>query len=126
MLVQWVQCGKCEFWQHQICALYNEKRDLEGKGKYVCPKCCLEEIGSGQWVPLPKMAAFEAKDLPRTILSDHIERRLFTHLDQEREERAMALGKKIDEVIFRCKYKVFSFIFYFSFSSFFQESTSFS
>ncbi|KAM7506920.1 hypothetical protein LguiA_017373 [Lonicera macranthoides] len=94
----WVQCGKCEFWQHQICALYNEKRDLEGKGKYVCPKCCLEEIRSGLRVPLPKTAAFEAKDLPRTILSDHIEQRLFTHLDQEREERAMALGKKIDEV----------------------------
>ncbi|KAM7516624.1 hypothetical protein LguiA_006207 [Lonicera macranthoides] len=94
----WVQCDKCDRWLHQICALYSARRDPEGKAPYVCPECCLEEIESGVRVPLPKSAVFGAKDLPTTMLTDHIEQRLFSSLKQEREEMAKALGKKIDEV----------------------------
>lgn len=92
----WVQCDKCGCWQHQICGLYNAKRDAEGKAKYICPYCRLKEIEIGEHVPLP--AAFGAKDLPRTKLSDHIEQRLFGKLKREREERAKFLGKDLDEV----------------------------
>ncbi|KAL3526686.1 hypothetical protein ACH5RR_011342 [Cinchona calisaya] len=92
----WVQCDKCERWQHQICGLYNAKIDTEGKAKYICPNCRLEEIKNGEHVPLP--SAFGAKDLPRTKLSDHIEERLFRQLKREREERAKFLSKDFDEV----------------------------
>lgn len=103
VLSQWVQCDKCDRWLHQICALYSARRDPEGKAPYVCPECCLKEIESGVRVPLPKTAVFGAKDLPSTMLTDHIEQRLFSSLKQEREEMAKALGKKIDEVIrLRC------------------------
>ncbi|XP_059670555.1 histone acetyltransferase HAC1-like isoform X2 [Cornus florida] len=94
----WVQCNKCEQWQHQICGLYNKKQDLEGKAEYICLKCRLEEIEIGHQMPLSKTAAFGAKNLRKTRLSDHIERRLFGRLKQEREERAKALGKNFDEV----------------------------
>ncbi|KAJ6364817.1 hypothetical protein OIU76_029732 [Salix suchowensis] len=67
----WVECDKCKRWQHQICALFNNKRDMEGKTEYICPKCCLKEMKK---------------------------ERLFRHLSQEREERAKFMGMNIDEV----------------------------
>ncbi|KAG9153751.1 hypothetical protein Leryth_005872 [Lithospermum erythrorhizon] len=92
----WVQCDKCERWQHQICALYNSKNDSEGKAKYVCPSCRLHEIKIGEHRPL--CPPFGAKDLPCTKLSDHIEQRLHRRLKEERQERGMSAGKSVDEV----------------------------
>ncbi|KAH0754061.1 hypothetical protein KY290_024331 [Solanum tuberosum] len=92
----WVQCDKCECWQHQICALYNAKKDLEGQAKYICPFCRLKEIEAGEHVSLP--VSIGAQDLPRTMLSDHIEQRLFTRLELERNERAKLSGHDANEV----------------------------
>ncbi|GFQ04624.1 histone acetyltransferase hac1 [Phtheirospermum japonicum] len=83
---EWVQCDKCEAWQHQICALYNSKQDLEGKLDYICPFCRLSEVEAKGHVSIPP--AFRARDLPRTKLSDHIEQRLFKSLARERKQRA--------------------------------------
>ncbi|XP_027357155.1 uncharacterized protein LOC113866525 [Abrus precatorius] len=96
----WVQCNTCKSWQHQICALYNVERDFDQSAEYICPICRLKEIENGMHVPLPKTAAFGAKDLPSTMLSDHIERRLFKRLMQEREDWAKVEGNKnLDEVL---------------------------
>nr|DAD46362.1 TPA_asm: hypothetical protein HUJ06_004592 [Nelumbo nucifera] len=94
----WVQCDKCEAWQHQICALFNGRRNDGGQAEYTCPNCYIGEIERGERKPLPQSAVLGAKDLPRTILSDHIEQRLFRQLKQERQERARLLGKNFDEV----------------------------
>ncbi|KAI3758727.1 hypothetical protein L6452_06298 [Arctium lappa] len=94
----WVQCDKCEAWQHQICALFNGRRNDGGQAEYTCPNCFVEEIERGERMPLPQSAVLGAKDLPRTILSDHIENRLFAKLKQERLERARFHGKSYDEV----------------------------
>ncbi|CAI9759917.1 unnamed protein product [Fraxinus pennsylvanica] len=94
----WVQCDKCEAWQHQICALFNGRRNDGGQAEYTCPNCYIAEVERGERMPLPQSAVLGAKDLPRTILSDHIEQRLFGRLKQERLDRAMAQGKNYDEV----------------------------
>ncbi|XVF86275.1 hypothetical protein PTKIN_Ptkin18bG0027100 [Pterospermum kingtungense] len=94
----WVQCDKCEAWQHQICALFNGRRNDGGQAEYTCPNCYIAEIKRGERKPLPQSAVLGAKDLPRTILSDHIEQQLFRRLKQERQERARVQGKSYDEV----------------------------
>ncbi|KAL3821588.1 hypothetical protein ACJIZ3_007493 [Penstemon smallii] len=94
----WVQCDKCELWQHQICALFNGRRNDGGQAEYTCPNCYIEEVERGERMPLPQSAVLGAKDLPRTILSDHIEQRLFAKLKQERQDRARLHGKSYDEV----------------------------
>jgi hypothetical protein len=97
-ILQWVQCDKCECWQHQICALFNGRRNDGGQAEYTCPNCYVEEVKRGLRKPLPQSAVLGAKDLPRTVLSDHIEDRLFKRLKQEKQDRAAAAGKNIDEV----------------------------
>jgi E1A/CREB-binding protein len=53
-------------------------------------------------VPLPKAANSGAKDFPRTVLSDHLEIRLFERLMQERENWEKVEGNEnLDEVILR-------------------------
>ncbi|KAF3339716.1 histone acetyltransferase HAC1-like isoform X2 [Carex littledalei] len=95
---EWVQCDKCEAWQHQICALFNECMNDDDQAEYTCPNCYIEEVEIGERKPLPQSAMLGAKDLPRTILSDHIENRLFKRLKQERQDRANHFGKSFDEV----------------------------
>lgn len=95
---QWVQCDKCERWQHQICALFNGRRNDGGQAEYTCPNCYIMEIERGERKPLAQDAVLGAKDLPRTILSDHIEQRLAKRLKQERQDRARVQGKSFEEV----------------------------
>ncbi|XP_010531959.1 PREDICTED: histone acetyltransferase HAC1-like [Tarenaya hassleriana] len=94
----WVQCDKCEAWQHQICALFNGRRNDGGQAEYTCPYCYIAEVERVEREPLPQSAVLGAKDLPRTILSDHIEQRLFRRLKHERMERARIQGKSYDEI----------------------------
>ena len=49
-------------------------------------------------MPLPQNSVLGAKDLPRAMLSDHIEEQLFKRLNEERHERAIHDGKSFDEV----------------------------
>ena len=97
--LQWVQCDRCEAWQHQICSLFNDQRNDGGQADYTCPNCYMEEVERGERMPLPQSAVLGAKDLPRTILSDHIESRLFGKVKQERLERTRFYGKTYDEVM---------------------------
>jgi len=73
---------------------------LDCNSEYTCPLCLLKGIENGMKIPLKEIrTAFGAKDLPKTVLSDHIEKRLFERLMQEREERQKIEGNEnLDEV----------------------------
>jgi E1A/CREB-binding protein len=88
----------CECWQHQICALFNGRRNDGGQAEYTCPYCYIKEVEQGLRMPLPQSAVLGASDLPRTVLSDHIEERLFKRLKLERQARASQSGRAFDEV----------------------------
>ncbi|OWM84677.1 hypothetical protein CDL15_Pgr027464 [Punica granatum] len=94
----WVQCEWCQAWQHQICGLFNERKNVGGNAEYVCPLCCLKVINDNDQMTFRNGCAFSAKDLPCTKLSDHLERRLNDRLKQERECRAKDSGKNFHEV----------------------------
>ncbi|XP_024022301.1 histone acetyltransferase HAC12 [Morus notabilis] len=94
----WVQCDKCESWQHQTCGLFDGKINSGANIEYKCPKCWLKEKESRDYKLSTKNVVFSAKDLPRTKFSDHIEERLFRRLKQERKERAKVAGKCFNEV----------------------------
>jgi len=75
---------------------------LDCSAEYICPVCRLKEIENGVHVPLPKPANFGAKDLPRTMLSDHLEKRLFERLMEERANWEKVEGSEnLDKVILR-------------------------
>lgn len=80
-----------------MCSLYNNEQNLEGNVQYVCPMCCIKDIEEGIRTPLGT-DYFGAKDLPRTKLSDHLEQRLFSSIENERENKAKVEGKNVDEV----------------------------
>ncbi|KAL6658234.1 hypothetical protein ACP70R_003820 [Stipagrostis hirtigluma subsp. patula] len=93
----WVQCDKCKAWQHQICALFNQKI-VEPEAEYTCAKCFLKEKENGDIYSLESSTILGAMELPKTKLSDHIEQRLSEKLAQDRRLRASASGKDVEEV----------------------------
>ncbi|ANM64471.1 histone acetyltransferase of the CBP family 5 [Arabidopsis thaliana] len=93
----WVQCDKCQAWQHQICALFNGRRN-HGQAEYTCPNCYIQEVEQGERKPVSQNVILGAKSLPASTLSNHLEQRLFKKLKQERQERARLQGKSYEEV----------------------------
>lgn len=38
----WVECDSCKRWVHQICALFNSRKNSHEHASYYCPSCILE------------------------------------------------------------------------------------
>ena len=39
----WVHCDRCNRWIHQICGLFNTRKNQDQGSEYVCPRCTMEE-----------------------------------------------------------------------------------
>ena len=109
----WVQCDKCNRWQHQVCALFNDasNRQADGDAAYTCPVCRLDALrkaegtgkskkGQAAAAKLLKEAGkwSTAADLPRTTLSDYLEGRMKRALDSDREARAAKAGLPVEQL----------------------------
>ena len=96
----WVQCDSCERWVHQICGLFNGRRNLGDSTGYMCPTCLLErrKLGGQEGFVSSTTKKMQAIDLPRTTLSDFIERRISERLEKAYLDTAFKLNQTIDEV----------------------------
>ena len=83
----WVQCDDCERWIHQVCGLYNTRQDKENKSAYSCPLCVLERRKK-QGEPKMLPPAPSAEELPRTNLSEWLEKDVHEKVDKRMKELA--------------------------------------
>ncbi|CAK4619667.1 unnamed protein product [Aphanomyces euteiches] len=73
----WVQCDTCNQWVHQICGLFSDK---EKSQEFQCPLCMLKGRK-----PVEKKV-WTAKSLPRSKLSDFLEKRVSKLLEVEMKD----------------------------------------
>ena len=86
----WVQCDKCDSWVHQICALFNGRKN-KSKAAYLCPKCHLDKVVKGE-ANQPEMLMKAAKDLPHSNMSMAIENGLHGALQKAYAQQALDRG----------------------------------
>ncbi|OQR88642.1 histone acetyltransferase [Thraustotheca clavata] len=90
----WVQCDHCNLWVHQICALFHHKPASDTSEKstlnapFHCPECLLQLRAQKPTEHPVEKKANAAKHLPRSKLSDFLERRVQLLLKKEFEEDA--------------------------------------
>ena len=92
----WVQCDRCERWIHQICALFNTRQNKDQRSEFVCASCTVVERKAKN-APEPSSTTPMAEDLPRTKLSEYLEKDLRVKL-KEREESAVKAKMAENEV----------------------------
>jgi len=84
----WVACDTCGRWIHQICGLFNTRQNKDQRSKYECPRCTISSrqktgnLGASS-------TAKNASDLPRTKLSEYMER----HINELKIEKYKELAQ---------------------------------
>ncbi|GMI08523.1 hypothetical protein TrLO_g15972 [Triparma laevis f. longispina] len=76
----WVCCDKCDGWVHQVCALFNGRKN-KNSVSYICPKCHLDDR-KAKGSMKPTMEVKKAVDLPKSKLSEALEDGVKNQLDQ--------------------------------------------
>ena len=77
----WVECDQCKRWVHQICALFNGRKNKGTATIYHCPFCSLAHRAKLR-SDAPSIKALSAKDIRHTKLSVYIEKRVITVLNE--------------------------------------------
>jgi E1A/CREB-binding protein len=94
----WVQCDECQRWVHQICSLFNGRRNLSEEMKYMCPHCILEQRKKHpDQVVIPERRA-TAADLPRSLMSEYIEKKVNECLEKCYRDEVEKFGVAPDQV----------------------------
>ena len=83
----WVQCDRCERWVHQICALFNTRQNKNQQSEYACPQCTIEERKQKNQLEGTSSTPM-AEDLPRTKLSEHLEKHVREKVEAFIEKKA--------------------------------------
>lgn len=97
----WVECeGGCSRWVHQICSLFNNRRNISDEVSYVCPQCLQEKRKKSSAEEIVEISTkkMKASDLPVTTLSEFLEKRIYKRLEIAYEEFAEKRGISLEEV----------------------------
>jgi len=96
----WVQCDRCERWVHQICALFNTRRNKDQRSEFACPRCTIEERKNSGRLEATSSTPM-AEDLQRTKLSEfiesHVRNKMDEHLKGLADEKVQKDGISIEE-----------------------------
>lgn len=88
----WVQCDRCQRWIHQICALFNTRQNTDQRSEFVCPSCMVVDRKK-QGLLGPTSSTPMAEDLPRTKLSEKLERHVMEKLKAKVSDMAKEKAK---------------------------------
>eukprot|EP01031_Cornospumella_fuschlensis_P030926 gene30926-37377_t len=96
----WVQCDGCDGWVHNICGLFNSRRNLGESVPYLCPGClCDWRTRNPSKVNIMSTTRkTKASELPVTELSKFLEQRILRRLQLAYIEEAKKQGVSLDEV----------------------------
>jgi len=89
----WVHCDRCNRWIHQICGLFNTRKNKDQTSEYVCPRCTIKDRkrrGTSEGTSSTPMA----EDLQRTLLSEFLESHIKIKSKQYFENMAKEISKK--------------------------------
>jgi len=92
----WVACDGCDGWVHQLCALFNGRRNI-GEVPFLCPKCVVAKRAKGMDV-LKTDKKYRAVDLPHSNLSLFLEKRINQALERSYVEAAKKLDVTVEDV----------------------------
>ena len=73
----WVACDTCGRWIHQICGLFNTRQNKDQRSEYDCPRCTINKRKAAATAEANQQSSTPgAEDLPRTRLSEYLERHI--------------------------------------------------
>lgn len=93
----WVQCDGCHNWVHQICALFNGRKN-KTSASYTCPICHMKKLKSNTQMKKITPIFKNATDLPHCSMSRCLELGVFQALENEYLKRARTRGCAVDEI----------------------------
>lgn len=96
---RWVGCDGCQRWVHDICALFNSRRNFGDDTKFSCPTCLIaRRRTAADGLVSALTSKTKAIDLPHSNMSQFIEGRIAKKLNEAYEEDAALRGVPVSEV----------------------------
>jgi len=103
---EWVMCGICNKWMHNICVMFNRMHNELNSQTLVCPMCLMQELERrASRRSIRPTSGLRARDLPKYRLGDRIESAVHKLLLRRQVEALIgaspdsAAGSSVDDIL---------------------------